>query len=62
MIKTQALADYIIKQANDKQRWEQEVEREWAIYIDSSSNTEVNGAGIILLGPKGKKFVYALRL
>lgn len=32
------------------------------VYVDGSYNIKGNGAGIILIGPRGQKIEYALRL
>lgn len=44
------------------QNQEEEELKERTIFIDGSSNKYVNGIGLILIGPKGKRIKYALCL
>lgn len=62
MIKAQALANFVIKHIEDEQEMEQESLHEWIVYVNGSSNSEGNGAGIILIGLEGQKVKYTLRL
>lgn len=36
--------------------------KKWLIYVNRSSNSEGNKAGLILMGPNGHKIEYALQL
>ncbi|GAA0152666.1 hypothetical protein LIER_11087 [Lithospermum erythrorhizon] len=66
-VKAQVLANFIIEcTTRDPQKGREYIpdlpERpQWTLYVDGASNPEGSGAGILIQGPEGLQFEYALR-
>lgn len=55
-IKAQALSDFLTEMINLGQ------EELWRVFVDSASNREGSGAGVVLISPSGEKIKMAVRL
>ncbi|XP_022136647.1 uncharacterized protein LOC111008302 [Momordica charantia] len=58
-LKGQAATDFIAELTPPSEL--SEADLPWTIYVDGSSNEKGCGAGVLLLGPGGERFEYALR-
>ncbi|GJU82308.1 reverse transcriptase domain-containing protein [Tanacetum coccineum] len=60
-------ADFLVEipfEDNKKEEKSKEVpdsHSKWRLYTDGASNSDVSGAGLMLIDPKGKEYTYALR-
>ncbi|XP_074556255.1 uncharacterized protein LOC141812107 [Curcuma longa] len=55
-IKAQALADFLAEVPKN------ELEEEWKVYVDGSSNKQGSRVGVLLISPKGEEIRLAIRL
>ena len=51
-IKGQVVADFIVEFTHDKDKGAEEYSQ-WNVHTDGSSNRQAEGAGVVLLSPKG---------
>jgi hypothetical protein len=61
-IKGQVLADFFLEFCNVPESLDQVQIPTWVIYVDGSSQGRRSGAGVVMLNPAGKSFLYAIKL
>jgi hypothetical protein len=62
VIKSQALADFIVKWMDSGLRGINKLPNHWVIYFDGSYTLKGAGAGVLLIPPEGDLLKYAIQL